>query len=110
MFPDYSIQALIDDLRQTGSLDITVENILDGRLVPTLPSFQQEPSLSTLLSDVNSSLNSDMIEGQEKIFVDDPQERQAILQSRKSELIDGARKRFLQRQNQISNPIDLDES
>lgn len=114
MFPDYSIQTIIEDLRQTHSLDLTVENILDGRLFPTLPSFQQEPSLSSpsVLTDVNPIVSSEIIEGQEKLFVNDPLERQLTLQSRKRELIDGARERFLfrQRHKQNNSHIDVVES
>lgn len=109
MFPDYSFGVLIDDLRQTGSLDLTVENILDGRLLPTLPSFQQEPSLLTLPTFVTKEGNScESSEEPENIFVDDPNERQKILHFRKHDLIEEARNRFLQRQvvNSVSPNLE----
>ncbi|KAI9564188.1 hypothetical protein GHT06_007926 [Daphnia sinensis] len=109
MFPDYSFGVLIDDLRQTGSLDLTVENILDGRLLPTLPSFQQEPSLLTLPTFVTKEGNSsDSSEEPDKIFVNDPNERQKILHFRKHDLIEEARNRFLQRQvvNSVSPNLE----
>ncbi len=98
MFPDYSFSVIVEDLRQTRSVDLTVENILEGRLLPTLPSFQQEPSLSTLPTFVRQENQFDVSQEPEKLFVDDPQERQHILQCRKHELIAEARNRFLQRQ------------
>ena len=99
MFPDYTLAALIEDLRQTRSLDLTVENILDGRLLPTLPSFQQEPSLSTVPSFINQEAPcSSSQEEKDNIFLESPHERQQILQSRKHDLIEEARNRFLQKQ------------
>ncbi|XP_046644514.1 E3 ubiquitin-protein ligase AMFR-like [Daphnia pulicaria] len=98
LFPDYSFSVIVEDLRQTRSVDLTVENILEGRLLPTLPSFQQEPSLSTLPTFVRQENQFDVSQEPEKLFVDDPQERQHILQCRKHELIAEARNRFLQRQ------------
>lgn len=104
MFPDYPIAALISDLRQTRSVDLTIDNILDGRLLPTFPSFQQESSLSTLSTFDNQEARRGADEGQGKIFLEDPQERQQILQCRKHELIEEARNRFIERQtrNNIS--------
>lgn len=111
MFPDYPIAALIDDLRQTRSVDLTIENILDGRLLPTLPSFQQEPSLSSLSTFVNQEeLPRGTNEGQDKIFVEDPQERQQILQCRKHGLIEEARNRFIERQTRNNISTNLVEN
>lgn len=112
MFPDYPITALINDLRQTRSVDLTVDNILDGRLLPTFPSFQQEPSLSSTLSTfVNQEASSHSAgEGQEKLFVEDPQERQQILQCRKHELIEEARTRFIERQTRNNISTNLVEN
>ena len=105
LFPDYSFSVIAEDLRQTRSVDLTVENILEGRLLPTLPSFQQEPSLSTLPTFVSREEKSfDVSQEPEKLFVDDPQERQHALQCRKHELIAEARNRFLQRQALENNP------
>jgi autocrine motility factor receptor len=99
MFPDYSFSVIIEDLRQTRSVDLTVENILEGRLLPTLPSFQQEPSLSTLPKIVSQEQTPfEVSQEPDKLFVDDPQERQQILQCRKHELVEEARNRFFQRQ------------
>lgn len=110
MFPDYTIAALIDDLRQTRSLDLTIEKILDGRLLPTFPSFQQEPSLSTVPVFVNQDTSHNASEVQEKVFVEDPQERQQILQCRKHELIEEARIRFLQKQTHTNISTSLVEN
>lgn len=97
MFPDYQLVTLIDDLRLTRSLDLTVENILEGRLSPTLPSFQQEPSPPAPLLPEESALDEDI--GNK--FRNDPQERQRVLVNRKLELLDGARNRFVQRQTRL---------
>lgn len=106
MFPDYPIAALIDDLRQTRSLDVTVENILDGRLLPTFPSFQQEPSLSAVSTFMSQETSREAYLESDNIFVEDPQERQQILQCRKHELLEEARNRFLQRQARNNIPTN----
>lgn len=99
MFPDYQISALIDDLRRTRSLDLTVENILDGRLQPTLPSFQQEPSHPT--PSVHDEIASD--EDVENKFENNPTQRQRLLKSRKQELMEEARSRFIRRRLGVSD-------
>ena len=108
MFPDYPIAALIDDLRQTRSLDVTIENILDGRLLPTIPSFQQEPSLSTMPTYVNQETSREAYSEPDNIFVEDPQERQQILQCRKHDLLEEARNRFLQRQARNNTSMNVE--
>lgn len=106
MFPDFEISTLIDDLRRTRSLDSTVENILEGRLLPTLPSFQQEPSPNLGQQEPSAPVLVDeslFDESMEIEFKSDPQERQHLLQSRKLELMEAARNRFIQRQASVSD-------
>ena len=104
MFPDYSISAVIDDLRSTSSMDVTIENILDGRLLPTLPSFQQEQFNSSQgPSEPFSHVEFPTL--QERVFVEDPKERQQQLSSRKKKLLEETRNRFLQRHDApLTNP------
>jgi len=98
MFPDYPMDALIDDLRETHSVDATVENILEGRLLPMqdYSSFQNEQSnLLDLSRPLTSTISSQ--ETKEKQFLKNPQERQHILHSRKRDLLEEKRKQFIQR-------------
>ena len=104
MFPDYPLTALIDDLRRARSLDSTVENILDGRLSPEMPMFQQEPGPEApsiadgqLLSEPPQSIGDTR-------FDDSPEERQQLLQSRKRDLLATARLRFMHKQTRTSSP------
>lgn len=96
------MSSVIDDLRSTRSMDITIENILDGRLLPTLPSFQQEqfaePQSSTVPfpQEVPSA-------PLDRVFVEDPQERQQQLSARKMDLVEEARSRFLRRHEALNN-------
>lgn len=52
LFPHIPISLIIDDLRLTRSVEITIENVLDGRLVgPAMfrePEMLQTPSLTNL--------------------------------------------------------------
>lgn len=97
MFPDYPMDALIDDLRETRSVDATVENILEGRLLPMqdYPSFQNKQSLLDLSTSLTPTISSH--ETKEKQFLEDPLERQHILRSRKRDLLEEKRKQFIQR-------------
>jgi autocrine motility factor receptor len=97
MFPDYPMDALIDDLRETRSVDATVENILEGRLLPMqdYPSFQNKQSLLDLSTSLTPTISSQ--ETKEKQFLEDPEERQHILHSRKRVLLEEKRKQFIQR-------------
>jgi len=106
LFPNYTITTLIEDLRRTRSVDLTVENILVGRLTAT-PLFHQETSsLATLLSS-DETLEQDLTGATSAAveavaepakFVEDPQERQQILKCRKRDLMAEARSRYLQKQ------------
>ena len=106
MFPDYEMATLIDDLRRTRSLDSTVENILEGRLLPALPSFQQEPTALPPVLPGESLLD----ESDENEFKSDPRERQHSLQSRKLELVEAARNRFMQRQARSNSDTPIERS
>jgi len=41
MFPHYPLWVLVADLRVSHSAELTVENILEGRLLPPAPMFNQ---------------------------------------------------------------------
>lgn len=99
LFPNYSITTLIEDLRRTRSIDLTVENILVGRLTAT-PLFHQETSSLTTVSPPEEMFvqDSTRIAAEPAKFVEDPQERQQILKSRKRDLMAEARNRYLQKQ------------
>lgn len=90
---------MIEDLRRTRSIDLTVENILVGRLTAT-PLFHQETSSLTTVSPPEEMFvqDSTRIAAEPAKFVEDPQERQQILKSRKRDLMAEARNRYLQKQ------------
>lgn len=48
MFPDVSYSHILEDLRHTHSLEITIDNILEQRLVSPPPMFTSNDSLSPL--------------------------------------------------------------
>lgn len=58
MFPHIPISLIIDDLRLTRSVEITIENVLDGRLVgPAMfrePELLQTPALTNLPQEQNA--------------------------------------------------------
>lgn len=77
-------------------MDLTIENILNGQLEPSLPSFQQEPSNPSSSQDHGEIAVS--TSSREPIFVEDPVERQQLLNSRKVNLMEETRHRFLRKQ------------
>ena len=99
MFPDYPLDAVIEDLRRTRSLDTTIENILDGLLQPTLPMFQQEPGPETSFTEIDEEVRASCSEETTKFF-ECPEQRQNLLQNRKRDLLTTARLRFIQKQSQ----------
>nr|XP_018903653.1 PREDICTED: E3 ubiquitin-protein ligase AMFR-like [Bemisia tabaci] len=114
LFPDYPLSTLRDDLHVTRSVELTVENILDGRIPPPSPSFEEEngtpgeapssssswqpfsPSFTPTSSDVSIEPSEPLTTGSR--FSKSPSERELILQLRKEKLLLAARKKYLDRQ------------
>lgn len=44
LFPHIPLSTVIEDLRLSRSVELTIENILDGRVVAPPPMFQREPT------------------------------------------------------------------
>ena len=42
LFPHLALATVIEDLRSTRSVELTIENVLDGRVVPPPPMFQRD--------------------------------------------------------------------
>lgn len=69
LFPHLALATVIEDLRVTRSVELTIENVLDGRVVAPPPMFQRdtEPLLPELeyspgLADMPVSLWDDLSE------------------------------------------------
>ncbi|XP_031341179.1 E3 ubiquitin-protein ligase AMFR-like isoform X2 [Photinus pyralis] len=127
LFPHYLLPIIIEDLRVTRSVELTIENILDGRLnsptfretEPIVPS-ENNPSLSILQRqssteqpDTSTSQNWDEV-NEENVDNDDgiavgsrfsksSSEREHILHKRKEKLIQSARKRYVDKQRATPN-------
>lgn len=121
MFPHLSVSAIIEDLYSTRSMDVTVENILDGKLVTPIASNSNQASLVLgkkqalcagldFIEDAVFPADSYDVEELERFpglmsmhiasplgcrFSKSPQERERILAKRKDDLIKQARRRYL---------------
>jgi hypothetical protein len=69
LFPHLALATVIEDLRVTRSVELTIENVLDGQVVAPPPMFQRdtEPVLPELeyspgLADIPASLWDDLSE------------------------------------------------
>lgn len=127
MFPNMPLNTIMEDLRSTRSVELTIENILDERLVAP-PNhgldtrkealaderFPRTPSASTTIDSSSSMLLEDAeppFAAEEAIasgdssmgpqvggrFSKSPSERERMLSRRKEELLKMARKKFLDR-------------
>lgn len=55
-FPQFSLTSILDDLRNTRSVELTIENILDGRLRPITSTTNTTNNLSST-AQLNSQMN-----------------------------------------------------
>ncbi|XP_015837138.1 E3 ubiquitin-protein ligase AMFR isoform X2 [Tribolium castaneum] len=116
LFPHIPISTIINDLRVTRSVEITIENVLDGRLVaPTMyrepevvPATNRAMSVWQASCDTDSQRNWDefsveTVETEDTSslgsrFSKSSSEREKILHRRKENLIQSARKRYIEKQ------------
>ncbi|XP_065339592.1 E3 ubiquitin-protein ligase AMFR-like isoform X1 [Cloeon dipterum] len=110
MFPHYPLWVLVADLRLSHSAELTVENILEGRLLPPAPMFnpdmeetqpapepaQEPPSqYSGWLEENPTDTTTDPLSP--VTFSDEASERQRSLAKRREALVHQARRRYLQK-------------
>ncbi|XP_063386142.1 E3 ubiquitin-protein ligase AMFR-like [Cydia fagiglandana] len=99
MFPHYGLAALLADLAATRSADVTVDNILEGRLpppppppppaAPAPPPPRPAPPPLVEEEDTQQEITTE--------FPQDSSERESNLQRRKQLLLARARRRYLSR-------------
>ncbi|XP_071054003.1 E3 ubiquitin-protein ligase AMFR-like [Onthophagus taurus] len=118
LFPHIPIPTIIEDLRVTRSVELTVENIIDERLVvpPRLREEQMEENNSNSLLESLSQTSttskgwedlSENIETEDSAslagrFSKSPEERERILNKRKEQMRQLARKRYIEKQRSRS--------
>ncbi|CAH4028989.1 unnamed protein product [Pieris brassicae] len=100
VFPQYSAAAVRADVSRTRSAHLTIENILEGRL-PTPPSPPTENArpinLEPAVTAPESVAELHSAESAEAEFSESAAEREMALKRRKMQLLDAARRRYLQR-------------
>ncbi|CAH1365765.1 unnamed protein product [Tenebrio molitor] len=118
LFPHIPISTITSDLRVTRSVEITIENVLDGRLVA--PAMYREPevvpsanrSMSILQTNCDTEtqqqrnwdeFSTETVETEDASnlgsrFSKSSSEREKILHRRKENLIQSARKRYIEKQ------------
>ncbi|XP_074037010.1 E3 ubiquitin-protein ligase AMFR isoform X2 [Leptinotarsa decemlineata] len=115
LFAHIPLSTIIEDLRVTRSVEMTIENVLDGRLVAP-PLFRDldldQPSsrpLSLLQTDPEPStrdwdqFNTESVESEDSVslgsrFSKSSSEREKILHKRKENMIQQARRRYIEKQ------------
>lgn len=118
LFPHIPLSIIIDDLRVTRSVELTIENVLDGRLIATGMYREPEVSSTRQLSLLNNDLTTtttttstrnwdgftmEPVEAEDTLtlgsrFSKSSSEREKILHRRKENLIQNARKRYIEKQ------------
>ncbi|KAJ8926117.1 hypothetical protein NQ315_009974 [Exocentrus adspersus] len=129
LFPHIPMSVIIEDLRATRSVELTIENVLDGRLVAP-PMFRDldldsAPSSrpNTLLHTASESsstrnwdeFNTDNMETEDTMtlgsrFSKSSSEREKILHRRKENMIQMARRRYIERQKAAAARSELQSS
>lgn len=110
LFPHIPMNAIIEDLHQTRSIELTVENVLDGRLIVPLqpPEEPPTPVVSAPSPTVSWHASSDSTEAEDEPinlggrFSKSSSERERILHLRKEKLLHAARRKYLERHAQSS--------
>lgn len=110
MFPNILLSQIIEELEKTHSVQMTIENILDGKILASHDDSQTKEKFaeSEILS--TGSDSSKDIENQKKEnpvipsssglgwrFSKSPEEREVILSQKKDEMIEFARRKYLNR-------------
>jgi len=117
VFPHVPSNTIAEDLLRTNSVEITLENILEGRVEiqasenPTPPTFSNSTPISTAnsttpVTEIPRSRSDDYRSQMptSTVFADTfgntPQERQQRLQLRKQAIVEQARRQFIEKQLQ----------
>ncbi|KAF9820537.1 hypothetical protein SFRURICE_009956 [Spodoptera frugiperda] len=104
MFPQHSRAALAADLARTRSADLTLDNILEGRLPPAAPRVlparaappRPRPRRAPDAATMAAATPADPADGAGR-FSRCAAEREAQLRRRKQQLVEAARRRYLAR-------------
>nr|CAD7447602.1 unnamed protein product [Timema bartmani] len=111
LFPYLSLPTIVEDLRATRSVELTIENVLDGRVVAPPPMFQRDSDPPAVLDvepvpaweelcttpethQEESAETSTNLGGR---FSKSSIERERILHLRKEQLLVSARRRYMER-------------
>ncbi|XP_063227756.1 E3 ubiquitin-protein ligase AMFR-like [Bacillus rossius redtenbacheri] len=112
LFPHLPVPTIVEDLQATRSVELTVENVLDGHVTAPPPVFQHGPDPGPPLAPApsahwgelcaapTSSSVGDSVEPLVNLggrFSKSSSERERILQLRKEQLLMSARRRYLER-------------
>ncbi|KAI8891866.1 hypothetical protein BC833DRAFT_613125, partial [Globomyces pollinis-pini] len=96
MFPNVSLNHIQQDLNRTGSVQITTENILNGRL-PITTSSRNLPTTPKPTFENPKYISESPLKEPKKEWVSDAQERQNQLLQRKQFMMQQARQKYKQK-------------
>ena len=124
MFPNVSQELIMEDLRRTGSAELTAEHILEGQIASNDPEpveeteiFEERPSIVTTLTPptdddaphVTEILEAPVTEltqsSSEETFPEDGDGRQRLLAYRRQNFLTGARRRYVSKQRDSSPSV-----
>ncbi|RXM29470.1 E3 ubiquitin-protein ligase AMFR [Acipenser ruthenus] len=114
MFPQIPYHLVLQDLQLTRSVEITTDNILEGRIQPSeqLP-LELSPGTNEAAGASGSSENvpneTEDFEARGSRFSKSAEERQRMLLQRKEELLQHARRRYLSKSPDQEEEEDEDE-
>lgn len=121
MFPQIPYHLVLQDVQLTRSVEITTDNILEGRIEVPFPvqftsqnepaSFEEDGSMEEI-AEKNSEMEpeADDLEFRGSRFSKSAEERQRMLVQRKDDLLQQARRRYLHRSSATENPVEESSS
>ncbi|XP_050537549.1 E3 ubiquitin-protein ligase AMFR-like isoform X2 [Daktulosphaira vitifoliae] len=123
LFPYYTMQMIVEDLLVTRSVDLTIDNILEGRLISPQQFIEEESMIeipqpiSTVKQYINISPGTNFNSNMNEPGIDDlvslgsqfsksPDEREHMLRARKQAMILRARQKYMNKEEGCSQRLD----
>ncbi|KAL5240217.1 hypothetical protein ACI65C_007627 [Semiaphis heraclei] len=124
LFPHFNMHSIIEDLSTTRSVDLTIDNILEGRLVAPQQFIEEEPVIvetapivntieqfinTPTPASFNTNISEPVIDGFVSMgsqFSKSPDERENMLRARKQEMIMKARQKYMSKDGDSSSKTD----
>lgn len=98
MFPNYSIQQITLDLQESGSMQSTIDNIINNRLIPENRLQPQHTRVESKTKSFAEVYSVAPVDEPERKFLGSKDDREVLLKQRKAWMLKMQREKFLKMQ------------